>query len=299
MKFFRTLKYLLASGFRSILRAWFLNLIAVTTIATCFFIIGWCWIIFHNIRVALRNNSVPNHISVYFRQGHEEIGRKDVEKYFCNQSFIVKCQFRSALEAKNLFQKRNFDLAQALSALDENPFPSSLEIDLSPSLQNPEELLATTKKLSKLTSVEAVDNGGDWAIRWLKLLNLIDVVMVALTASLALAIIFMISNTIQLVVYAKRDEVEILSLVGATDGMIRIPFLLEGMIQGSIGVLLALFLLKAPFLLFENQLSQQWEGIFSIKLFFLSWQFQVLSLFIGILLGLVGSLMAVNRFLKP
>jgi len=126
----------------------------------------------------------------------------------------------------------------------------------------------------------------------------VDTLFFAMMAALGVAVIFVVSNTIRILVHSRRDEVGILSLVGATDRMIRAPFLLEGMIQGGVGALAALGILR---LLFEHGrqfVSANFAGLLPTDFVFLPLRAQLAAFAGGVLLGLIGSGLAVGRFLR-
>jgi cell division transport system permease protein len=134
-----------------------------------------------------------------------------------------------------------------LDGLDINPLPASLEISLSDDRRSAEGMEAVAKAIEGLAGVESLSSGRDWVEGYLRAVALVRGVGVGLGMILALATLLIVANTIRLGVFARRDELEILSLVGASRPFVNTPFLLEGVVQGAAGGAIALGLLYALF----------------------------------------------------
>jgi cell division transport system permease protein len=127
--------------------------------------------------------------------------------------------------------------------------------------------------------------------------NVLNVLGIGMAVVLGVSAVVLIANTIRLAIYARRDEVEIMKLVGASNWYIRIPFLLEGLIEGLVGAGLAVFTVW----LGSTRLAQASEGFALFRLdvsneFFLRWG--LLFLLFGALAGVVGSLLGLSRYLR-
>jgi cell division transport system permease protein len=184
---------------------------------------------------------------------------------------------------------------ELLEGLDENPLPASLEIVLAPSFRSPEGLRIVVEQIDGLAGIEDVSSGTDWVEGYMRAVALVRAVGIGLTILLALATLLIVGNTIRLAIYARRDELEILGLVGASRGFVITPFLLEGLVQGAFGGGLALLLLLGLFHLvlpgFEFGLAFVLGG--STPRFFTSGE-AVGMLAFGAGLGLFGSAAAVS-----
>jgi cell division transport system permease protein len=114
-----------------------------------------------------------------------------------------------------------------------------------------------------------------------------------------LATIFIISNTIKLTLFARKDEIEIMKLVGATNFFIRVPFFIEGILQGLLGAFFALIVLFVSYQLFSNWIAQ--SSYFSLKffkIFFLPLPHLLLIAAVGMITGFLGSFFSLGRYLK-
>ncbi len=134
-----------------------------------------------------------------------------------------------------------------LDGLGSNPLPASLEISLSDDRRSAEGMEAVAKAIEGLAGVESLSSGRDWVEGYLRAVALVRSVGVGLGIILALATLLIVANTIRLGIFARRDELEILSLVGASRAFVQTPFLLEGLLQGAAGGAIALGLLYALF----------------------------------------------------
>jgi cell division transport system permease protein len=134
-----------------------------------------------------------------------------------------------------------------LDGLDVNPLPASLEISLRDDRRSAEGMEAVANAIEGLAGVESLSAGRDWVEGYLRAVALVRGVGVGLGIILALATLLIVANTIRLGVFARRDELEILSLVGASRSFVQAPFLLEGVLQGAAGGAIALGLLYVLF----------------------------------------------------
>src|SRR5207237_10573145 len=130
------------------------------------------------------------------------------------------------------------DLGSALDGLPENPLPPSVEVTPAGS-PGPTEVRALAGRMGKLSHVVEVDYGREWLDRIEALGRAMRNFGTGALALVLAAALLVVANTIRLAVYARRDEIEIMKLVGATDAYVRTPFLLEGMLQGLAGAMLA------------------------------------------------------------
>jgi cell division transport system permease protein len=183
--------------------------------------------------------------------------------------------------------------AALLEGLSENPLPASIEISLVPEQRSAEGLARVAGALEGLPGIEEISSGRDWVEGYLRAVSLVRAVAIGLGGILGFAALMIVSNTIRLAIVSRRDELELLSLVGASRSFIGAPFLLEGVIQGTLGggtalvVLCALFQLVLPG--FEFGLEMLLGGVSPV---FFSSAGCLFVLFGGAGLGLLGSIAA-------
>lgn len=132
----------------------------------------------------------------------------------------------------------------ALDLLDTNPLPASLDVRLRAESRTPEAVARVRASLSQMPGVSDVSSGDDWVEGYAKAMAFVRSAALGIGAVLALATLVIVASTVRLALRERRDELEILSLVGAGRTTLRAPFLLEGLAQGALAGLLALGLLR-------------------------------------------------------
>jgi cell division transport system permease protein len=137
--------------------------------------------------------------------------------------------------------------AGLLDGLEENPLPASLVVSLQPASRTPEGLEIVVASLVGLPGVTELAHGQEWVEGYARLTSLVRTGALALAVVLGLAALMIVANTIRLAIYSREDELEILTLVGASRSYVRIPFLMEGVLQGALGGAIAVLLLLAAF----------------------------------------------------
>ncbi|MGH9337505.1 MAG: cell division protein FtsX, partial [Vicinamibacteria bacterium] len=183
--------------------------------------------------------------------------------------------------------------------LEGNPLPASFELNVASEHRAPEQVRALATRLETISGVSEVDYDLLWIERLSAIIELIRVLGLAIGAALVLASVFTIFNVIKLTVYGRQDEIGIMRLVGATHAYIRGPFLVEGVLQGGLGGLLALcllylsheFLLREALRSFQLLPDSDWLRFVPPA----AWVFIVVG---GMMVGLVGSLLSVRKFLS-
>jgi cell division transport system permease protein len=185
---------------------------------------------------------------------------------------------RELPEFRNIFQD-----------LETNPLPASLDVRLKPQFRDATHAAAVADRLKALNFVEDVRFGGDWVQKLDHLRNIAGAVGTVVGAAFALVAIIIIGTTIRMAVLSRSREIAIMRLVGATDGFIRRPFLLEGLTKGLLGGLVALGLSYGAYALVNAYL---------LRAAFFTAAEAALGVAAGGLLGLVGSLVSVGRHLR-
>lgn len=192
-------------------------------------------------------------------------------------------------EFKTLFADR----PELVDAIDPTVLPSSLRIELN----DINEYRAVVARLEVDPAVKEVNSLGPQIERLATLSRVLNFLGLGLALVLGFSAVILIANTIRMAIYARRDEVSIMKLVGASNWYIRIPFVLEGLIEGLLGAVLAVLVVWIP----SQNLKGASESINLIQLsipngFFLRWG--VLFILFGAVAGVVGSLLGLSRYLR-
>lgn len=178
----------------------------------------------------------------------------------------------------------------------ENPLHNVLYVKA----DDPEQTEKVAKEIEKNPAVDTVKYGKDKIEKLFNVLNISQKVGIVLIIALLLTATFLISNTIKITITARRREIEIMKLVGATNSFVRVPFILEGMWLGAIGSILPIIGVTTLYSIVHSSLAPKLESsvvqILDVMPFIL--EVDIILLVMGVLIGVVGSFMSVRKFLK-
>jgi cell division transport system permease protein len=194
---------------------------------------------------------------------------------------------------------RHSDFADVLGSLERNPLPTVLIIQPATEHALPEPADALRNKFSNLPETEFAQLDLQWVQRLTAMINIAQRAVLIISSLLALAVLLVIGNTIRLEIQNRRDEILVTKLIGATNGFVRRPFLYSGLWYGALGAILAWLLVEAGFLLLSAPVAKL-VGLYQSDFNLQTLPFQLLYLLLGagILLGLLGSWLAVGRHLS-
>ena len=190
-------------------------------------------------------------------------------------------------------------IGDAITYLDENPLPTSITLKPTDSFANPKALEALANELAQLPLVDKAKLDSDWIKKYNSILDISEQIATFVSLMLALGVLLIVGNTIRLAILNRREEIQVIKLVGATDAFIRRPFLYTGLWYGLIAALLAALMVNIVFVLLKqstSQLAQLYSSEFS--LLGLAPGFTLSLLLIGSLLGLIGAWVSVRKHLK-
>lgn len=228
-----------------------------------------------------------------------ETKRSLIEENLKKSSLLKDVQFVSSEQALEKFQQNFPELQGIIDNININPFPSSFETTLRDKNISSVNILVFIQEISRLEGIEDVQFNKDWVEKMESLSRLAKAVGFFLGGILILASFFIISNVIRLNVFARKDEIEIFRLVGATNIFIRIPFLMEGMILGVSGALISLAFLFLLIKFFPLYLGTSLGALNELINFrYLSIIQTFLFIAAGTIIGLLGSISSIARFLK-
>lgn len=201
-------------------------------------------------------------------------------------------------EALKRFRSRLKGQEALLEGVAPDVLPASMEIALKKQYRSADAITGFVAGVKKVQGVGEVQYGEEWVGKFLTFFHLLRMLGILLGSFLLLAVLFIVSNTIKLTIMARKDELEILGLVGATPFFIKAPFLIEGMIQGAAGAVFSVILLVAGYYSFlsnaVNFLSFNPE---EAGLSFLPPAYIAAILIGGVFLGLIGSLASLKKFI--
>jgi cell division transport system permease protein len=220
----------------------FLNAVTVVIIALGILILGAYALLYVNAANLIREWREGLRVMVYLDASLSQAQVLDLKRHVGELGTVRQLRYISKEEALGLLREQMRRQASLLEHLPYNPLPDALELELVATTPL-SELESLARDLEALPGVEEVEYGQRWLGRLVTLFDLLRLVGYTLGALFFLATVFIVANTIRIGLYARREEIEIMRLVGASDGYIKGPLFLEGVIQGLVGALLGLALL--------------------------------------------------------
>lgn len=289
-----TKEYFVKETFKSIKRNQLMSFASVSTVAVSLLVLGMFLLMVMNANNLAKYLENQVQISVYMEDSASSSTLSAAEKSLKNMPGVTKVTSVTKKQAMAKFKQRLGDQNRLLDALgEENPFPYSFEIQV----DKPERIAQIVPKIDAMKGVETAKFGQEVVEHMFKLTKLLRMGGVLLVFLLAMATLFIISNTIRITVFARRREVSIMKYVGATNWFIRWPFLLEGMFLGFAGAMVASLVLIQIYLALQ-------EKVYATLAFFPlipAWPFLTyLSLFLiitGTAIGAAGSCIPLRKFL--
>ena len=272
------------------------SFVAVAMIAMSLLIVGAFLLISENLRRAVTQVEGKSRVSIYLDPEATPTQIAVVDRYLASRPELVRRRFVSRDEALQRFRTYFTNLSAVVGQLDENPFPSSFECDVAPQIMQSSSFERQVADIRAIPGVDDVQFDFEWVRRLKRLVNVVNVVGLIAGGVLAIAAAFTIANVIRLTMMLHRREIEIMRLVGATERIIRGPFLVEGVLQGTIGGGVAIGVLFVAFLALRNFLAPQnslvWGFLFGG---FLPWQKLAALLAGGMVAGYFGSWLSVRE----
>jgi len=266
--------------------------VALTTVATFFLVVI-------NIQSLARTWSEEVQVVAYFQTPPAPTELAALVTQIEDLPEVKQAFFVSKTEAFQRFAARLGDDAGLLEGVSRDLLPASLEIALQKTARNREGVARVVAALKKDRRFDELRFGQEWLERFEKFIELLKFVGLVLGSFFLFAALFIVSNTIKLTLYARRDELEIMALVGATKNFIQVPFLLEGALQGLFSGILALGFLSLSFqLLVKKSLQSFWLTPVDFNAVFLAGSQQLVLVLSGVLLGLLGSLFSLRKFVR-
>jgi cell division transport system permease protein len=275
------------------------NLFSVTIICLSFLTVGIFVSLTNNLRDAARelsnNMSIAFYLDAKLSAGAVEAVRQEIAR----PAFIESVKLVSADEALEKFRLNFPELADVVAGLKANPFPPSFEVRVNARASASKEVVAFVEGMKKRPGITDVLFNQDWVEKMQGFSRLAGAIGAFLGGILILTSFFIISNVVKLNVFARKNEIEILRLVGGTNMFIRIPFWLEGITLGLLGSLLSLGLLFVVIQLFPVYLGASLGALQELLRFRYPDLTQAVALLAGgAATGFIGSATSVSKFLK-
>ncbi|MDD2482304.1 MAG: permease-like cell division protein FtsX [Lutispora sp.] len=294
----RTVKYFFKQSTRSIWRNKVMSLASIGSVMAALLVIGIFLILVLNVDYLATKLESQVEIKVHLMDGLSENIINDINKDIKEIAGVKDSVFLSKDEALKKFNEELGENSYLLEGLEgDNPLSDSFIV----TLEDPRLAPKATLAISAMSNIEKVVYGKEELEKLLNITYILRVGSLVIVGILFLISIFIISNTIKLTVFARRREIGIMKYIGATDWFVRGPFFFEGILLGLIGCIASIIILGAGYYFIANYIKQQMFGLLVISLMPFSeviYSLIVALLVIGIIIGSLGSMISIRKFLK-
>ncbi|MHC2994768.1 MAG: ABC transporter permease [Candidatus Atribacteria bacterium] len=275
-------------------RSTLMSMAAIVSITTILIIVGVFLLISINSSLFLKNLESQLEIIVYLKDDISKAEVKALENNIVGINGIEEIKFVSKEEAYQRLLKDLGDQRDILNAIEVNPLPASYEIKV----KDPKVIEQIANQIEKLKEVEEVEYGQGIVEKLLNFTYIFRIVGILILVLLVFASILIISNIIKITVYARRNEIEIMSLSGATHWFIKWPFVIEGFLQGFISAILTILILYKFYFFAINKVHQAvpflpvvWDKMELLPI-------GVTIVVLGSLVGILGSMFSVGKYIS-
>lgn len=268
---------------------------AVTVIAACLLIIAIFGLVAYNIGVLIDGLASQNEIAVFVDENLSREEAQALQQSLESVPNVESVTFVPKEEAFDIYLEMLGEDAYIMEDLrEDNPLRDEYRIVMKDVALHDE----TVEALKEVVGIAAANSEKEISDKLMQMQRIVNAVSYTLVALLGAVSIFIISNTVRLAMFARREEISIMKMVGATDGFIRIPFIVEGMTLGLMAGLVAFFAQWGVYDYITEKLVES-SGIFSTVAFSEIWSMLLtIMLASGIVIGILGSVLTIRKFLR-
>jgi cell division transport system permease protein len=281
--------YALREALSAFRRSPLLTLLSVVAVAFSLFVVALFGLTAHNIRRAIERIEERVEVVAYLRDDASQEQLRLLQQDVRLLPEVAEVRYVSKTEALATAMREMEEFRDVFTDLEANPLPASLELRLKPGSRNPASVERVAKGLAAYPFVEDVRFGRDWLDKIVSLRRIAGGAAGIIGGAFALVAAIIIATAVRIAVFARREEISIMRLVGATDGFVRRPFLLEGLVSGLLGGLLAVGLAWAAFRVVDVVL---------LRIEWLPLPWVAAGIAAGAVFGFVSSAIAVRRHLR-
>lgn len=276
-------------AFSAIRRSPLLTGLSALMVGLALYVVGLFALAAHNLRVGLTTIEERVEVVVYLRDDIRQVDLDAITETLATLPGVQGVQHLTKAEALERAITELPEIAEVSSDLEVNPFPASLEVQFLPEGRTSETVESVATRASEFPYVEDVRYGRDWVERLFFLRRIGGVTAMVLGAAFATVATLIIGTAIRITVFARKEEIFVMRLVGAKDSLIWRPFLLEGATTGFIGGLLAITM---------TWLTHQAFHRFLFPIEWIPGRWVVAGIAVGVLFGILASNLAVRRYLR-
>ncbi|MBQ3530271.1 MAG: permease-like cell division protein FtsX [Oscillospiraceae bacterium] len=288
------LGYLMKEGIRGIFLHGFMSFAAVLVTVACLVIVGGFSALVYNVNIMVEDLNKTNEILAYVDSDLTDAEARSIGTRINQLPNVFKAEFKT----------RDVALQEFVADHQNDPafgglVPDDLRHRYVIVLEDNELMHETVEKIEALGGIAKVNAAFEMAEGFITLQNVLHIASITVIAVLLVVSLLIISNTVKLAMYDRKDEISIMKMVGATNGFIRLPFVVEGFVLGMLGAMIAFFILWAMYNLLVNRLAE----VDTLKLFSFVPFVQLLKPMVatfagaGLFVGVVGSWTSIRKFM--
>jgi cell division transport system permease protein len=296
MKAFRILGRSIRDAVKSVVRNFSLSIASILCVTITLILVSVSIIISANINNTTRNIEDELNIVVYVNKNASDEQVNQVKDAINKISKVQSVEYKSKAEWKSEMMDYSDIFKTVLNYLDDNPLMDSFTVKVN----NVKDLSEVAKYIKTIDNVETVKYGEGMVESIVSAFDVVQKVTVIIVIALVIVTAFLISNTIKLTIFSRRNEIEIMRLVGASNSSIKLPFIFEGFIIGALGSIIPIIVTIYGYVILYTKLGGH---VFSnmlvlIKPYNFVFQISLALLIIGAIVGMFGSVKAVRKYLK-
>ena len=299
MRGIRSIQRYFRDAAKSVIRNFSLSLASISCITITLIVVAFSLIISYNVENFTESIRKDVTMVIFLNKDAKEEDHTRIEKAIRDIGNVEKLTFKSKQESAKETAKGNEVFETIIKGWtdDTNPLLDSFELKV----KEVEEIKDTAAKIKTIDKVETVSYGEDMVDQLIVIFDVVKKVSIGAVVALVVVTAFLIANTIKLAIYARRREIEIMRLVGASNVSIKIPFVIEGLFLGFLGSVIPIVITIYGYIslydffggkLFSSSLAKLIEPTPFVYLA------SILLMVIGILVGMFGSWRAVKKYLK-
>lgn len=299
MRGIRTIRRYVRDAAKSVIRNFSLSLASISCIAITLIVVSFSIIISYNVENFTEQIRKDVTMVIFLDSDATEQDSNRIEKAIRDTNNVEKLTFKSKKEQASDFAKEDEVFSTIVNSWSENnnPLLDSFELKL----KDVEQIKDMANKIKKMDKVNSVSYGEDMVNQLITIFDVVKKVSIIAVLALIIVTAFLIANTIKLAIYARKREIEIMRLVGASNISIKIPFVIEGLFLGLIGSILPIIITVYGYIslydffggkIFNSSLARLIQPTPFVYLA------SLLLMVIGILVGMFGSWQAVKKYLK-
>ena len=286
--------YLVKEGLRSIKTNRLMSFASVAVIMACLLIMGCFSLVAVNINSLIHSLEQENEVVVFIDETLTDEEARSIQSSIEAVDNVYSAEYVTSEEAMKSFME-DYD-SDLMEGIDKTVFRNRYVIQL----QDISLMSSTKSDLEKISGVAKVNAHIDYANSFITIRNVISIVSLILIAILVIVCLFIMTNTIKIATYSRRDEIAIMKMVGATDGFIRLPFIVEGLVLGGLGGIIAFLAMWGLYSVITGRVMESIAGSIVNVIPFSSIGIRVFLVFfiVGIVIGVIGAINAIRNYLK-